>query len=253
MRGTHLSLAGGREVVESPLALCSVVKILSLPLSSGSSPSVSQHVAISSVKRSRLSTSTKEADQSGPYTITVSVCVCVVCVCVCVCVCEQSICMYVSMCLYLCECMCLQYIGCVLFSQTVHKDIYEMLLKIKESLEITKQYTDDQIKQAASQGWVGVLGVASQGWVVVLGAASQGWVVGLGVECGLSGVGCGAGCQVRLLRGGLWGWVSSVASQGWVVVHSTYIEFVLMFLIILYPGGTVATINKISLLIATRL
>ena len=92
------------------------------------------------------------------------------------------------------------YIGYVLFSQTVHKDIYEMLLKIKESLELTKQYTDDQIKQAASQGWV----------------------VGLGVHCSLSGVGCGAGCPLQPLGGGLWGWVSSAASRGWVVGHSTY-------------------------------
>ena len=87
------------------------------------------------------------------------------------------------------------YIGYVLFSQTVHKDIYEMLLKIKESLELTKQYTDDQIKQAASQGWV----------------------VGLGVHCSLSGVGCGAGCPLQPLRGGLWGWVSIAASWGWVM------------------------------------
>jgi hypothetical protein len=71
----------------------------------GVSPTVSQHVAISSVKKTRLSSSTKDNEHGGPYTIT-----------------------------------------------TPHKDIYEMLLKIKDSLELTKQYTDDQIKQAATQG-----------------------------------------------------------------------------------------------------
>ena len=37
-------------------------------------------------------------------------------------------------------------------SQTPYKDVYEMLFKIQSSLELTRQFSEDQIRRATAAG-----------------------------------------------------------------------------------------------------
>ena len=47
-----------------------------------------------------------------------------------------------------CVCACL----CLPRSQTPYKDVYEILSKIKTSLELTRQFSEDQIREATEKG-----------------------------------------------------------------------------------------------------
>lgn len=64
-------------------------------------------------------------------------------------------------CAHACVCSCVCVVTFLSCPQTQFKDVFEILKKIKTSLELTRQFSEDQIRRATEAGLVGGGGFSS--------------------------------------------------------------------------------------------